>query len=70
MLYHPIFQEYKEFTKEIRNFYFGEDVHVSNETLVEYNDLLSDLFMVYGIDQSVKAHAKKSNGKSYYYRYV
>ncbi|KAJ6641686.1 Thimet oligopeptidase [Pseudolycoriella hygida] len=61
--------EYKKFAKEIRNFYFGENVRVSNKTLAEYNDLLSDLFFVYGIDQSVKGHAKNANAKSYYYRF-
>lgn len=59
-------EEYKQFTKEIRDFYFGEDVQVSNETLREYTDLLSDLFMVHGIDKSAKAHSK---GKSFYYRF-
>ncbi|KAG4072767.1 hypothetical protein HA402_005244 [Bradysia odoriphaga] len=59
-------EEYKKFANEIRNFYFGEDGHVSNETLVEYNDLLSDVFIVHGIDKSAKAHSK---GKSFYYRF-
>lgn len=45
-------------------------MQISNETLAEYTDLLSDFFFVHGIDQSVKAHAKYSKGKSYYYRYV
>lgn len=65
-----IFQEYKKFSTEIRNFYFGEDVRVTNETLAEYNDLVSDIFIVHGVDQSAKAHAKNSNGKTYYYRYA
>ncbi|KAJ6641664.1 Esterase B1, partial [Pseudolycoriella hygida] len=62
--------EYKQLAKEIRNFYFKEDAPISNETLAEYNDLMSDLFMIYGIDKSARAHAKHSNGgKSYYYRF-
>jgi len=62
-------EEYKELAKEIRRFYLGEDVRVSNETLLEYNDILSDIFLVYGIDQSAKAHARYSQGKTYYYRF-
>ncbi|XP_037044089.1 esterase B1-like [Bradysia coprophila] len=59
-------EEYKKFANEIRNFYFGVDGQVSNETLAEYNDLLSDVFLVHGIDKSAKAHSK---GKSFYYRF-
>lgn len=53
---------------EIRNFYFGEDGNINNETLAELTDLLSDVFLVYGIDKSAKIHAKKSSGKTFYYR--
>lgn len=55
---------------EIRTFYFGENVAIDNETLIEYNEMLSDIWMVYDMDRVTKLHAKKSNGKTYYYRLV
>lgn len=53
---------------EIRDFYFGEDGVVGNETMEDYMDMLSDVFFVYGIDKVTKMHAKKSTGKTFYYR--
>lgn len=61
-------QEYKEMFAEIRNFYFGEDGDINNETIAELTDLHSDVFFAYGIDKSAKIHAKKSSGKTFYYR--
>lgn len=54
--------------REIRNFYFGENSVVDNKTMGEYIDMMSDVFFVYGIDKVTKMHAKKSNGKTFYYR--
>lgn len=53
--------------EEIRNFYFG-DKAVSKETLAEYVKMTDDVFFVYGIDQSVKAQANRSTGRTYYYQ--
>lgn len=62
-------QEYKKIATEARQFYFGES-DVSNDTLHEYIDLLSDSMLVYGLDKAAKLHAKKSNANVYYYRLV
>lgn len=61
-------KEYKEMFAEIRDFYFGEDGSINNETLTELTDLYSDVFLAYGIDKSAKIHAQKSSGKTFYYR--
>ena len=52
---------------EIRKFYFG-DKPVNEETRDLYVKLLDDAVFVYGIDQSVRAQAKRSTGRTYYYQ--
>lgn len=61
-------QEYKKIADQIRTFYFGQDGQVNADTVVEFNDLMSDVFFVYHIDEAVKLQANKSSGKTYYYR--
>ncbi|KAG4072989.1 hypothetical protein HA402_009408 [Bradysia odoriphaga] len=61
-------ESYQVYKDEIRKFYFG-DKPVGKDTLPQYVELLSDSFFVYGIDQSVKAQAKRSTGRTYYYRF-
>lgn len=55
--------------KDVRKFYFG-DKPVDANSLQEFVKLLSDVFFIYGIDKSVKAQAKRSEGKTYYYQWV
>lgn len=62
------FQDYHKMTKDIRDFYFSKsDGHITNDTVREYNDLMSDTWFVYGIDQAVKAFAKRTTGNVFYY---
>lgn len=53
---------------EIRKYYFGA-LAVCKETALQYINLLSDVFFVYGIDKAAKMHAEKSSGKTFYYMY-
>ncbi|XP_055306845.1 uncharacterized protein LOC129571106 [Sitodiplosis mosellana] len=49
-------------TKKIREFYFDG----SADALKQYVDLLSDINFGYEIDKTVKTHAAKSNGRTFY----
>lgn len=40
---------------------------MNKKTIKEYNDLLSDVYFVYGIDIAAKMHAKTSSGRVYNY---
>lgn len=53
--------------KDVRAFYFG-DKPIGENSLKEFVKLLSDVFFIYGIDKSVKAQAKRSDGKTFYYQ--
>lgn len=60
-------KEYEHMIQDVRKFYFA-DKPVDANTLQEFVKLLSDVFFVYGIDKSVKAQAKRSTGKTFYYQ--
>lgn len=51
---------------EIRMYYFGA-FPVCKETALQFINLLSDVYFVYGIDKAAKLHAEKSSGKTFYY---
>lgn len=55
--------------QEIRKYYFGAST-VCKETAMQYINLMSDVYFVYGIDKAAKIHAEKSSGKTFYYMYV
>lgn len=63
-------QIHTKLVNDVRTFYFGENGTVGKDSLVEYNDMLSDMWMVVDIDRSAKLHAAKSHGKTFYYRFV
>ena len=52
---------------EIRKFYFG-DKAVSNETLPIFIKMNNDIVFYYGIDQSAKAQAKRSTGRTFFFQ--
>lgn len=54
--------------QEIRTYYFGA-LPVCKETALQYINLLSDIFFVYGIDKAAKIHAENTSGKTFYYMY-
>lgn len=58
---------YRVYKDKIRKFYFGDNP-VNERTLSEYIDLMNDVIFVYGIDQSAKAQAKRSTGRTFYYQ--
>lgn len=57
--------------QEIREFYFKKsNGQITNETVIDFNDLISDSYFVYGIDQSVKAQVERTeSGKVFYYQF-
>lgn len=59
---------YKLYKKEIREFYFGNK-SVDANTMPEFLKLLDDTFFIYGIDKTVKAQAKRSSGRTYYFQW-
>lgn len=54
---------------EIREFYFGNST-ISEDSLMTYLYMMSDINMFVGIDQTVKKMAKISKGNIYYMLYV
>ncbi|XP_069669062.1 juvenile hormone esterase-like [Periplaneta americana] len=59
----------KEVAQKIKKFYFG-DKPVSQETLLEYIDLSSDMWFVARIHQTVRLHSSKSSAPVYYYQFT
>lgn len=56
--------------EEIRQFYFGNpNAIVTNETIYKFNELMSDSWFNYGIDQGVKAQLKHTTGNVFYYQF-
>lgn len=60
-------QDFEELVEEIRQFYFGSD-NIDSEQIERYVELLSYANFRLGVEKSVKLHASKSIGKTYYYR--
>lgn len=57
-------------SKDVRDFYFGKtNGQINKETIIDYNDMLSDSWFVYGIDKSVKAQVERTTGNVYYYQF-
>lgn len=54
-----------ELAGEIRNFYFG-NATIGEDTAMNYLEMMSDINMYMGIDQTVKEIAKISKGNIYY----
>lgn len=63
-------KHFTEIKEKIRNFYFGKNGHINNESFSQYLQYMSDHWFNYGVDQSVKAQARQSSGKTYYYKCV
>lgn len=58
-------------TKEILDYYFTEsNGKITNETTMRFNDLISDIWFNYGIDQAVKAQVKRTTTDRNVYYYV
>lgn len=54
--------------QEIRNFYFpSTNGQITNDTTINYNNLMSDAWFTYGIDQAVKLQVNRTTGNVYYY---
>lgn len=53
---------------EVREFYFPNGATVS-ESWAKYSEMLSDVWIVYGIDQSAKLQHHRSTGKTYLYKF-
>lgn len=62
--YNTTSAEYKDYARDIRQFYFGNK-SIDGGTLREYVQLLSDSFFIYGIHRAVEAQAKVSSGKTF-----
>ena len=60
-------QRLSELYKTIRQHYFG-DKNIDHNSIHEYAKAESDILFNYGIDFSVRAHAKASNANTYYYK--
>lgn len=63
------FQEHRELADEIRGFYFG-NATITEDSIMIYLEMMSDINMFLGIDQSVKKLTTISKGKIYYMLYV
>ncbi|KAG4079456.1 hypothetical protein HA402_005153 [Bradysia odoriphaga] len=61
--------KYRVYIDEIRKFYFG-DQPINKGYLAESIRLMDDVLFIYGIDQTVKAQARRSTGRTYYYEFA
>ncbi|XP_037042862.1 esterase FE4-like isoform X4 [Bradysia coprophila] len=61
--------KYRVYVEEIRKFYFG-DHPIDKDHLAESYRLMDDVLFVYGIDQTIKAQARRSTGRTYYYEFA
>lgn len=65
-----LIKDYQNMATDIRNFYFAKtNGQINSETIIDYNDLLSDSWFVYGIDKSVKAQIERTTGQTFYYQF-
>lgn len=64
-----VYQEYRILADEIREFYFG-NATINADSIMTYLDMMSDINMFLGIDQSVKKLASISKGKIYYMQFA
>lgn len=54
--------------QEVRNFYFPlTNGQITNETAINYNNLMTDAWFTYGINQAVKAQVNRTMGNVFYY---
>lgn len=54
--------------KDIRNFYFSKtNGKITADSILEFNDLLSDAWFTYAIDKGIKIQLNRSTGKIFYY---
>lgn len=60
--------EYRQMADDVREFYFPNGTKVS-ESWAKYSEMLSDIWMVYGVDQSAKLQNSRSTGKTYLYKF-
>jgi hypothetical protein len=60
------FQEYANYIREIRQFYFN-DKEVNASTLNEYTQFISDVFITYAINLAARKQAKRSTGRTYFF---
>lgn len=58
-------QTYNTLSKQLRQFYFGDKL-ITEETLPQFIDLMSDAYFVYPNYKSIELHQK--NAKAYYVR--
>lgn len=57
-------------TKEVLDYYFAEtNGQITNESAMRFNDLISDIWFIYGVDQSVKSLTKQTTGNVFYYKF-
>ncbi|XP_031624710.1 esterase B1-like isoform X2 [Contarinia nasturtii] len=59
---------YRNLTSEIFKFYFGDNA-IDKRSLKQYVAMLSDLNVGYEVDKTVKIHATRSDGKTFYARF-
>lgn len=53
---------------EIRNFYFSKtNGQITEHSILEFNDLLSDVWFIYAIEKGLKIQLKRSTGRIFYY---
>lgn len=61
-------QNYQVMAKEIRDFYFSKtDGQVNADSVLEFNDLLTDAWFAYTIENGLKIQLKRSTGNVFYY---
>lgn len=63
-------QDYAQMANDIRDFYFSKSGgQITKDTVGDYNDMMSDIWFVYGVDKAVKALSKRTTGNVFYYQF-
>lgn len=55
--------------KTIRKFYFPNNERVDGDSIAQFIDLMSDIWFVDGVVEATVLQAKRSTGRTYFYRF-
>lgn len=60
-------QEYKLILNEIRQLYFGKNARVDETTIIQYTELLNDIWFQFGIEKAIKVNLAITHKNTFLY---
>lgn len=61
--------KFKEISAKVKVFYFPNGTIPSEETILQYNDLISDTVFAYPAELAARSNSKNENVNTFYYRF-